>query len=353
MNATVVELDALPDANRSAADGNESLLGALVHVGQAIDARGPVRFVGGVVIRCFRSKFSGARVDHAVHGVESDVVTSLHHGALVLTCGEGFETRRRETRQGVSDVSVAEPVTLPQTQLLHRQLGRGNASLNDASFHLRKPFEAVEEPSGDPSDFVDLLHAPSTSEGLEQRTHTAVGGDGQPIDQGGVWKRLVGSLRHPFTLRFIGSGQRSRVGTTLFEGRPCFQEGLLEITTDGHALSGRFHRRTEGAVGGSELVKGPTRNLAHAVVQGGLKRRSGALARDGVGKFVEGVAHGNFCGHSSDGVAGRFGGECARARHPRVHLNHANFTGELVECELNVAAALDVQRSNQRKGLVA
>ena len=147
MNATVVKFDALPDANRSAADGNESLLGALVHVGQAIDARGPVRFVGGVVIRCFRGKFSGARVDHAVHGVESDVVASLHHGALVLPCGEGFETCRRETRQGVSDVSVAEPVALPQAQLLLRQLGGGNTSLNDASFHLRKPLEAVEEPS--------------------------------------------------------------------------------------------------------------------------------------------------------------------------------------------------------------
>ena len=73
------------------------------------------------------------------------------------------------------------------------------------------------------------------------------------------------------------------MGATLFQGRPRFEEGLLEITTNRHDFACGLHRSTERPVGGSEFIKRPAWDFDHAVIQRGLKRCGRSLARDRIG----------------------------------------------------------------------
>ena len=123
MNATVVEFNALTDTDGTAADGDKSLLGACLHVGQQVNAGGAVGLVGGIVVRRLGCKFGSTGIDHAVDRVEFQLMASLHHGTFVLTGGQRFEALRREACQRIGDVGVAEPVALPASQFLGCQLG--------------------------------------------------------------------------------------------------------------------------------------------------------------------------------------------------------------------------------------
>ena len=217
MHAAIVEFNALTDADGAAADGHETFFGACLHVGKQVNARCTVGLVGRVVVRGFGRKFRRTRVNHAVDGVELELVAALHDGTLVLSGRQRFEAFRWETGQRIGDVSVAEAVTLPKTEFLRRQFSRRDATLNDAALHLGQAFETVEEPSGDAGDLVHLLDTPIPAEGFEQGPHAAVTGNCQPIHQRGIRQRLVSTLRHAFTLGLVGSGERTGVSTALFQ----------------------------------------------------------------------------------------------------------------------------------------
>ena len=96
------------------------------------------------------------------------------------------------------------------------------------------------------------------------------------------------------------------MGATLFQGRPRFEEGLLEITTNRHDFACGLHRSTERPVGGSEFIKRPAWDFDHAVIQRGLKRCGRSLARDRIGQFIKRIAHGDFRRHTSDRVTRGF-----------------------------------------------
>ena len=217
MHATVVEFNALTDANGAAADGHETLFGTRLHVGEQVNARCTVGLVGGVVVRGFGCKFCRTRVDHAVDGVEFELVAALHDRTLVLSGCQRFETFRWETGQCIGDVSVAEPVTLPKTEFFRRQFSRRDTAVDNAALHLGQAFEAVEEPPGDAGDLVHLLHAPIPSEGFQKRPHAAVAGNRQPVHQRSIGQGFVGTLRHALALGFIGAGKRAGVSTALFQ----------------------------------------------------------------------------------------------------------------------------------------
>ena len=200
---------------------------------------------------------------------------------------------------------------------------------------------------------MDFLDAPVAAERLEQGTHATVAGDGQPIHQRGIRKGFVGPLGHALTLRLVCARERTWMCTTLLQRSPRFEEGFLEITADGHDFPGGLHRRAKRSVGRAEFVKGPPWNLDHAIVQRWLEGGGGPLARDGVGQFVKGVANRNLGRHPGNGVAGGFGRQGGGARHTGVDLNHADFARELVEGKLDVASALDVQRTNEGERLIS
>ena len=217
MDAAVIKLDALTDADGTAANGDQTLFGSGGHVGQHVDASGTVRLVSGVVVRSLGRKFSRTGVDHTIDGVEMELVSALHHGPLVLAGSQGFQPLGRETGQRIGDVGITEPVALPQAKFLFGQLSGRHASVHDAALHLRQTLETVEEPPGDAGDLVDLLNAPAASKRFQQRSHASVAGDGKPVHQRGIGEGFVRPLGHSLTFGFIGSCERTRVGAALLE----------------------------------------------------------------------------------------------------------------------------------------
>ena len=88
---------------------------------------------------------------------------------------------------------------------------------------------------------MDTFDRPRAAERFEHRTHATVGRHLEPVDQGRIRQRFVRSLGHPFPLGFVRTGQWPWVSTSLLKRRPGFQEGLLEVATDGHHLPRGFH----------------------------------------------------------------------------------------------------------------
>ena len=103
-------------------------------------------------------------------------------------------------------------------------------------------------------------------------------------------------------------------------------EGLLERPPQRHRLAHGLHVRRQARLGAGELLEREPRPLDHAVVDGRLEAgRRGA--RDVVGDLLQRVAHGQPRGDLGDREAGRLGGQRARARHARVHLDDHDLVG--------------------------
>ena len=279
-------------------------------------------------------------------------MTAGHHGGFVAPRRQRRGASGRESGERISDVGIREAVCLPAAQVIGIELVGSNALRRNLRFHVREPLEAVEEPARHPRQLVDALDGPAASEGLQQRAHAPVRGDREPIDQRVFGQRLLGPLQLVLTVGLVRPGQRTRMGNTLFQGRPRLEEGLFETATDGHDLAGRLHAGAQRSVGRSELVKGPSWNLDHAVVEGRLEGGRGPLARDRVWKLVEGVPDGDLRRHPRDGVTRGLRRQGRGTGHAWVDLDDPDLTRGLVEGELNVAAALDVERANEAQGVV-
>ena len=254
-------------------------------------------------------------------------------------------------------MQVGEASTLPQPHLGLGHLGGRQADLASRPYlgldggHV---LEAVQEPSGDASGHVaHVLDRVAAPEGLEQGAHAPVGGDPEPVLEQGLGQGLEGPLVHRLASRGVGHGQRPRVRMAVLEARPRLEKGLLEAAPYGHDLACRLHRCPDGAVGGAELVEGPARYLDHAVVEGRLEGRCRALAGDRVGQLVEGVADRDERGYASDRVARRLRCEGRGAGDAGVDLDDAVLPGRLLNCELHVASAPDVQPPDELEGRVA
>ena len=210
----------------------------------------------------------------------------------------------------------------------------------------------MEEPARHSRQFVDALDGPAAAEGLQQRAHASVRGNRQPIDQRVFGQRLLGPLQLVLTVGLVRPGQRTRVGDTLLQGRPRLEESLFETATDRHDLAGRLHAGAQRSVGRPELVKGPSWNLDHAVVQGRLEGGRGTLARDRVRQLVEGVPDGDLRRHPRDGVTRGLRRQRRGTGHAWVDLDDTDLARGLVERKLNVAAALDVERPDEAQGVI-
>ena len=147
------------------------------------------------------------------------------------------------------------------------------------------------------------------------------------------------------------TAQLRGIGQALFEGSQCLAQGGLEGPLDRHHLAGRLHLGAQGAIGGRELVEWPAGNLYHAVIERRLERRAG-LAGDRVRNLVQPTPRRDLCGDPGDGITRRLRCQRRGATHPRVHLDHVVAIRGGIQCELDVAPALDPQRPNdpQRRG---
>ena len=124
---------------------------------------------------------------------------------------------------------------------------------------------------------------------------------------------------------------------------------LGERAADRHHLADALHLAADAHGGALELGEVPARHLAHDVVERGLEER-GRPPRDRVRDFGKRVADADLGGDVGERVAGRLAGQRARARQPRVDLDHPVLEAVGVERVLDVALADDAEmpdRSNR------
>ncbi|KAF5028300.1 hypothetical protein DSECCO2_660530 [anaerobic digester metagenome] len=125
---------------------------------------------------------------------------------------------------------------------------------------------------------------------------------------------------------------------------------FLEVAADAHGLAHALHGRGQVILGTGELLEGETRDLDHAVVDGGLEGGHG-FARDVVGDLVEGVAHGQLGRDLGDGETRGLARQGGGPRHARVHLDDHHFAVFGIDRELDVGAAgldADLAHDGQR-----
>ena len=155
-------------------------------------------------------------------------------------------------------------------------------------------------------------------------------------------------VEHRLPGRVLGQ----RTGACLLEAAQRLVERGPERPVDRHHLAGRLHLAAERPVGRGELVEREARQLDDDVVEGRLEGGDGR-AGDDVRDLGESPADGDLGGDAGDRVAGRLAGERGRARDPRVDLDDRVLGRVGREGELDVAAALDAERPDDREGRAA
>ena len=127
------------------------------------------------------------------------------------------------------------------------------------------------------------------------------------------------------------------------------EQRLLHRAADRHHLARGLHLRAELVRGVGELVERETRHLRYDVVERRLERGRGIGDAD----LVERQAHGDLGAHAGNGVSRSLRREGRGARHARIDLDQVVFERQRVECELHVAAALDLQRADDLQRRIA
>ena len=146
--------------------------------------------------------------------------------------------------------------------------GRLYVHVYKVRFHLSNVLKALQEPACNSCNLVNFFYAPSSPECFQEGAQTAVSCNSKPIHKYTIWELFVCSFSHAFSLGFIRSCQRTGVRTSLFQGCPCLEERFLEISTNCHDFTGRFHRGSKGSVSGSEFIEWPSGYLDNNIVKG-------------------------------------------------------------------------------------
>ena len=140
-----------------------------------------------------------------------------------------------------------------------------------------------------------------------------------------------------------------RADTCLLEAAERLVERGAERPVDGHHLAGRLHLAAEAAIGAGELVEREARQLDDDVVERGFEGgdgRTGHHVRD----LGEAPPDGDLRRDPGDRVARGLRGQRRRARDARVDLDDGVLGRVRRERELDVAAALDAERPDDREG---
>ena len=289
VDAAVVELDALADAVRAAAEDDDFLfvrLAGFVFVA-----------VGGVEIRRVGLELGGAGVDEAVAGddafrfalgADGVLGRDVDHrgfrfgawrgtGGLVGFAVDGNVVDRRRGGAGHGDLAVGETEFF---RALEIERGEVHAFVRDL-------LEMAEEPRVDLGGVENLLKRPAVHEGGLQ-----------PENALGVRDlELAGDLVAGRRVRILFV--EAEAPTAGFERAQAFLHGLLEGAADRHRLADGFHRGGENRIRSREFLEGETRDFRDHVVDGRLER-SRRDAGDVVRQLVERVADGELRGDLGD-----------------------------------------------------
>ena len=304
MDGGVVELHALPDADRACAQHHDLLLGGQAGVVFAC--------IGGVEIGDIGSGVAG--VHHAEDGEYVVRLAEVEHIQLGLLPQPG-DVLVRESH----DLGLFQPFGVAHMEL-------------QGFLHVYDVLDGVQEVRCDLGQFVDLLHGNAMVEQL---------GYGEDI----VGTELADVRQHLVHGHIVEFGMVNVV-LTAFQRADALQEGFLQVGADAHDLAGGLHLGAQLVGGGSELVEGEPGQLGDDVVKARLKGGGGVGNLD----VLQGHAHGDFRGDPGDGVAGGLGSQGRGAGDTGVDLDEVVFGGIGVQRKLDIAAALDFQLLDDLNG---
>ena len=132
---------------------------------------------------------------------------------------------------------------------------------------------------------------------------------------------------------------RIEAAQACFQAAQGFLEAFLNSASHRHHFAHRFHLRGQAVVCGREFFKRETRDFGDDIVDGRLERRRRAAAGDVVAQLVQRKADRQLRRHLRNRETRRFGSQCGRTAHARVHLNHNHLAVFRVHRKLHVRAA--------------
>ena len=121
-----------------------------------------------------------------------------------------------------------------------------------------------------------------------------------------------------------------------------FQETFFHRSADAHNLTGGFHLRGKSVVGISKFIKRETWHFCNHVVKCRLKGGGRVCNLN----FIQRHTYTNLCRYTGDGITACFGSQCGRSRNSRIYLNEIILKRVRVKCKLHVAAAFNLERTD-------
>ena len=304
MHASVIELNALTDAVRTRAENDHGFTIACTQFG--------LISVAGVIVRCRRIEFRGARVHSLVHRTDTVAPTQFADGVLT------FIPKPAQMR----DLHVGETGLL---RLAQHACGQGFSML-DVHGGAVDQGELFKEPRVDLGGLIQLLDTGSAP----QRPHNL------QVALFGRNLRLLEQLRDLLAVRLVAIPVEA--GVALVDGTHRLAKGLLEVAAQSHGFTHGFHGRGQRGIGTRELLERETRHLGDHVVDSRFKRGRRRL-RDIVLDFVKRITQGKLRGDFSDREARGFRRERGRTGDTRIHFDDDDAASLGVDGELDVAAA--------------
>ena len=306
--AAIVELDALPDAVRTAAQNHDSL---------ASLRRGLVfAFVRRIVVRRVSFKLGGARIDLLERRFDAAILAVLPDVAFVRV-----QPRRKLPIRKTGLLRSSQQFVGTFRQRTNRD--QFFLDIDDAS-------QLPQEPRIDAGHAIDIVQRHTRLHRKANVEDPFVIRD-REFRNDFVFARLF--LRAP---QILGTATESKVAD--LQTANCFLERFFERAADRHRLADRLHLNAKRRVGFGEFLESPTRDLRHDIVDRRFEAGQ-SLARDIVADFVQPISDGQLGGDFRDRKTGRLRSQCAAATDSRIHFDNDHPPGFRIDRKLHVRAA--------------
>ena len=309
MHGRIVELDALPDADRSRTEHHDLL--AFAH------DRLVFLLVSGIEIGHIGGELARAGIDHLIN--RENIVLAPQQEHLLLAHAPQL-----------TDELVAKTHAFGVAQRFD-VAGIGRYDL----FELDDVLKLLEEEHVDFGAVVDQRQLDAPADQLGDGVKTVV-------------RSLLDIGEHPID-RPVVEFLMVDMADPRFERAHRLQEALLHRAAHGHHLARRLHLGSELVRSVAELVEREAGDLGNHIVES----RFEAGRRIGDADLVERKAHGDLGADAGDRIAAGLRRQSRRPRHAGIDLDQVVVEREGIERELHVAAAFDLQGTDQPQGAVA
>ena len=288
MNAAIIELDALADAIRTAAENHDSGFGAA--------SRFVFVTVGRVVIRCIGLEFGGAGIDQSVGGHDAEAGAQRADfwfgcggevGQLAVGEAEAFGGAHATGGRESFWMCLQREFFLDDLAHLREEPRVNFRQLMDFVLGERALIGAGRGGAGGGAAETQRLRRPEDSFGIG---HAELALDGRPV--GINWIFSVGA----------------QSGATGFQASQRFLQAFFKRAADGHGLTHALHLGGQHGIGIREFFKRESRHFGDDVIDGRFKAR-GCFAGDVIADFVQPVSDGEFGGNFGNRETCGFGSE--------------------------------------------